>query len=439
MYNCDKCSKVFKNNQQFKQHLNRKIPCNRIIECDICKIHFKTLFLLKQHKNRKIKKCYPPDITYELNKLKEEIKELKNKPNITNITNNINNNITNNTINVFTPEGKLYHTYFLKSNPLQQLEFEKAVLSKLSLEDYTDELSNIYNFTNMVKEVCFNMALPANWIICKDDLFNDLKLKIDNSNIVSCMDNILYLIYTIANQVIKYNDLDNDLIDFYNTFIEKYDNGEYKENENVKQFIKLCNEELFKHFSKILNIISDRKNNVKQIEITINNLGDEDITFIKKNILYTELLNVIEKKYSKDFYSNKFKVNEYKYTGIMDLKMIDIFTYFLKLIYNNENYICNQTIKYKEDKFYIYKNNDWNEIKINELINQIFSKIHIILKIYKINLPENMHSENYIESLYKERYNDYCKIGDNKYYKKILKEYYINDKSFDDHELNIIS
>jgi len=49
-----------------------------------------------------------------------------------------------------------------------------------------------------------------------------------------------------------------------------------------------------------------------------------------------------------------------------------------------------------------------------------------------------MHSENYIEELYKDRYNDYCKIGDSKYYKKILKQYYINDKLFDDHSLNIV-
>jgi len=68
--------------------------------------------------------------------------------------------------------------------------------------------------------------------------------------------------------------------------------------------------------------------------------------------------------------------------------MIDMIIYFLKLIYNNENYKYNQTIKYKEDKFYIYKNNDWAEIKLNELINQIFSKIHILLKIHKIKLPE---------------------------------------------------
>jgi len=435
MYKCAKCNKEFKSNRNLQSHQNKKIPCDRIIKCKNCFKEFKTIYILTRHLNRK-NKCIKRDLEQENIELKRKLEVAESKQSI---TNNITNNINNNTqINIFTPEGKLYHTYFLKSNPLEQLEFNIDELSNLTLEDYTDELSNIYNFTNLIKEICFNMNIPENWIICKDDLFDKLKLKIDKDNVINCMDNILYLIYSIAKQVINYNELDKELIEFYKTFIEKYENEEYKDNKNVKKFIKLCNEELFKHFSKILNIISERKNNIKKLEIKINNFGDEDITFIKRNILYTELINVLDKKYSKDYYSRKFKVNEYKYTGIIDLKMIDMFIYFLKLLYKNENYLSNQTIKYENKDFYIYKNEEWVEIKVNELINQIFSKIHIILKVYKINLPENMHSENYIEELYKERYNDYCKIGDSKYYKKIIKEYYINDKSFDDHELNII-
>jgi hypothetical protein len=439
---CEKCNKDFKTKYILIKHLNKKIPCDNVIKCENCLKEFKTNQHLQRHINRK-NKCIKVDLERENLELKNEILELKldmSEKNKQSITNNITNNINNNTqVNIFTPEGKLYHTYFLKSNPLEQLEFNIDNLSNLTLEDYTDELSNIYNFTNLIKEICFNMKLPKNWIICKDDLFNELKLKIDNNNnIVNCVDNILHLIYSIAIQVINYEELDNELIEFYKTFIKKYEREEYKDNKNVEQFIKLCNEELFKHFSKILNIINDRKNNIKKIEIKINNFGEEDITFIKRTILTNELLNIIEKKYSSEFYSNKFKIDNYNYTGVIDLKMIDIFTYFLNLLYTNESYLSNNTIKYNEDKYYIYINNTWVKIEIKELINQIFSKIHIILKINKINLELNMHTEDYIEESYTEKYNKHYQIGDSKYYKKIIKQYYINNKSFDNHNLNII-
>lgn len=118
--------------------------------------------------------------------------------------------------------------------------------------------------------------------------------------------------------------------------------------------------------------------------------------------------------------------------------MVDIFIYFIKLIYNNSLYPSNNTIKYKDNKFYIYKNNNWVEIEIKELIIQIFSKIHIIIKIHKINY-ESDYLEDYIEEIYKQRISYGYNIGENKHYQNILKEYYINDKSFDDHKDNMIS
>jgi hypothetical protein len=248
---------------------------------------------------------------------------------------------------------------------------------------------------------------------------------------------MLYLIYNIAKQVINYNNLEIDLIDFYKTFINKYEQNEYKDNTKVRDFIKLCNEELFKHFSKILNIISDRKNNIKVIELKINNFGNEDISFIKKNILTNELINIIEKKYSVEFYTKKFKVNNYKYTSIIDIKKIDVFIYFLNLIYNNLNYPSNKTIKYQDDGFLINKNSNWEEIKINELIQQIFSKIHIIIKINKMNYESN-YLEDYDEETYKQKIIYGYKIGEDKNYQNILKEYYKNNKCFDNHNDNII-
>jgi len=433
---CEKCDREFKSNRNLYLHLNKKIPCDRIIKCNDCLKEFKTKQHLNNHINRK-NKCQKLDLEEENKELKRRLEIAESRqPKI--INNNNIQNITNNTINIFTPEGKLHHTYFLKSNPLEQLEMEKVeTLSNLSLEEYTDELSNIYNFTNMVKEVCFNMMIPENWIICNDDLFNQLQLKIDKDNIVNCIDNLLYLIYKIAKQVVNYKELDRKLILFYKIFIGKYENDEYKDNENVKKFIKLCNEELFKHFSKILKIINERKNNTKKIEeVKINEFGKEDIEFIKKNTLNIELNNIIDKKYLSDFYKNKFKINDFNYTGIIDLKMIDIFTYFLELIYNTQE--NNKTIKYDNNQFFIYSEDQWKEIEIKELIINIFSKIWLILKIYKINLTENDHMEDYIEDTYKEKITYGYQIGENKYYKKILIQYFINSKSFDNHIENIV-
>jgi len=439
-YGCDKCDKEFSNNQQYKNHINRKIPCNRIIECTICKEQFKTKQLLKRHKNRKIKKCYPPDITSELNSLKEEIKELKNKQNITNIT----NNITNNIINIFTPEGKLYHTHFLKSKPLEQLELKIDDLSKLTLEDYTDDLSNIYNFTNLIKKVCFNIDMSDNWIICKDELFESLLLKVDDTNIVDCKDNILKLIYTIATQIVECEGLDIELFLFYKSFISNYKKNEYKDNNKLKNFIKECNTELFKHQKELLEIIKDRQNKhknktIKTIEeLKVNNFGEEDIRFIKKSALDMELNSILEKKYPDRVYNNSSIVNEFRYYGIMDVKMIDMFIYFLRIIYNNDEQISNKTIQYKEYKFYVYRNDRWDVIKSKDLVNQIFTKIHLILKLNKIKLTEGVYTEDYVIESFKEKYTIHYTIGDVKKYSKILIEYYKDNNAFDDHDKNII-
>jgi len=435
MLNCIKCNKGFKTNQHLQRHLNRKNACDKEYNCINCLKVFKTNQQLTQHKNRK-NKCKKVDYKQEIIELKNKLEE---KTQQTIINNNI--HIDNLQINVYDTGGKIHYKYFLNAKPLESLDIAEDIISKLSIEsdtDYTDDLSNIYNFTNMIKAICFNMDIPDNWIICKDELFNKLKLKVDDNNVVNCVDNMLSLIYTVAKQVVKSENLDVELLLFYNSFIVKYETKGFAKNDNLKIFIKKCNDELFNHYSDIINIINARRNNKKQIEYDINNFGEEDIRFIKKSIIDMELNSILEKKYPDKIYNNSLKVNELRYYGIMDVKMIDMFVYFLKLIYNNNDQISNKTIDYVEDKFLIYNNKKWTEIKSKNLVNQIFSKIHQILKMNKIKLTEGVYTEDYVIESFKEKYTMHYTVGDVKKYGKILKEYYLDNHTFDDHEKNMI-
>ncbi len=73
-YICEKCNKDFNRKYNYIQHLNRKIPCNRIIKCDNCLVIFKTKQILNNHLKRKIP-CKKVNLEEEVKELKEQIKE----------------------------------------------------------------------------------------------------------------------------------------------------------------------------------------------------------------------------------------------------------------------------------------------------------------------------------------------------------------------------
>ena len=52
-FKCHKCGKSFKSNQILLGHLNKKIPCDRVLRCDKCGKIFKHKGNLKRHINRK--------------------------------------------------------------------------------------------------------------------------------------------------------------------------------------------------------------------------------------------------------------------------------------------------------------------------------------------------------------------------------------------------
>lgn len=104
MFQCIKCNKEFKTKQNLKNHLNKKIPCDRKLECNRCKKIFDTNQHLKQHLNRKTS-CQVIELQQENALLKKDneiltlkLENIELKYN-NQLINTINSNNNNNTIN----------------------------------------------------------------------------------------------------------------------------------------------------------------------------------------------------------------------------------------------------------------------------------------------------------------------------------------------------
>lgn len=75
MSSCDKCKKEFTTKYTLKAHLNKKIPCDRILLCDKCNKTFKTKYELTSHLKRKTP-CFNK---VEKNKTNLELEKLEVK------------------------------------------------------------------------------------------------------------------------------------------------------------------------------------------------------------------------------------------------------------------------------------------------------------------------------------------------------------------------
>ena len=115
---CNKCNKKFSSSHNLTQHMNRKIPCNIILNCVKCNKVFPTHQQLEQHTNRKTscvknivldkesikhnRELAILDKKLELEKqrleLEKEKTKRKNEPKT--IINNIHNTVISTTINV---------------------------------------------------------------------------------------------------------------------------------------------------------------------------------------------------------------------------------------------------------------------------------------------------------------------------------------------------
>ena len=204
--------------------------------------------------------------------------------------------------------------------------------------------------------------------------------------------------------------------------------------------------------SKITNNITNSNNTTNNF--ILNNFGNENLEFITKKFLTESLKNVINTTLPLQIENKtKLKVENLSYYG-SDIKDINIFRLFIKLIFKNEDYPENNTIKYDEecDDFYYYSNDEWvivDKDSQNILIERVFKKIQQLL-LDKQPLKDEKDlkklqlylGEDYDIKINKINDNDYGLLKHSKFYKKfynnVLKIEYKDKSKLDIHEKNLI-
>jgi len=190
-FKCEKCEKEFKLKQSYQRHLNKKIPCNRIIKCDNCNKIFKTLYILNNHLNRK-NKCIKVDLEKEIVELKHknEILELKLENAILKNNSVVNNTTNNNTfiLNNFGNENLEFITKKFLTNSLKNIMNNTLPLNitngtQLKAKDlnyYGADIKDIDIFRLFIKLIFKNNDYPENETIKYEDETDEFYYYSDN-------------------------------------------------------------------------------------------------------------------------------------------------------------------------------------------------------------------------------------------------------------------
>lgn len=182
MFMCNKCSKVFKTNQHYTTHMNRKTPCvKEIIRCDNCLQEFKTRQILNKHLARKFK-CEKVDLRKEIDDLKHQLEISRLKEKMTHITNNITNNIV---LNNFGDEAISKIKYSALNCGLEKIMNNKLLLTDANYKvgdfEYTNkDIKDIDIFRLFVKLIFNNKDLPQNKTLLFDDQDDKFYYYMDN-------------------------------------------------------------------------------------------------------------------------------------------------------------------------------------------------------------------------------------------------------------------
>jgi hypothetical protein len=221
--------------------------------------------------------------------------------------------------------------------------------------------------------------------------------------------------------------------------------------ENKILKLELDNEKLKN--SQIINN-NNITNNTTNNTFILNNFGSENLDFITKKFLTDSLKNIMNTTLPLAIENKtKLKVEQLDYYG-SDIKNISIFRLFIKLIFRNEDYPENKTIKYDDETeiFYYYSNDEWVEVEEeskNILIERIFEKIQQLLLDKKplkdekdLKKLELYLGEDYNIKINKINEKDYGLIKNSKFYKKFYKNIlsieYKDKNKLDNHTKNII-
>jgi hypothetical protein len=231
-----------------------------------------------------------------------------------------------------------------------------------------------------------------------------------------------------------------------------------EENKDLKHKIEILELEI-KYKDEIIElksnqVVNNNTTNNTTNNFILNNFGSENLEFITKKFLTDSLKNIINTILPLQIENKtQLKIDKLEYYG-SDIKKINIFRLFIKLIFKNEDYPENNTIKYDEenDEFYYYSNDEWvvvDKDSQNILIERIFQKIQQLLLDKKplkdekdLKKLELYLGEDYNIKINKINEQDYGLLKHSRFYKKfynnVLKIEYKDKTKLDNHENNII-
>lgn len=211
----------------------------------------------------------------------------------------------------------------------------------------------------------------------KQDLDRHLNRKIKCDNVIEC---------------------NNCKKEFKTKQLLKQHNNNKKSCKNISleskiEVLELKNEvlELKLEIANLKNTTNNTFNNTTNINSnntvnnTINIFGNEDLKHITKQILKEEILKIAEAEYDQ-YKGQLFEIKGQRY-NVNYIKDMELHLLLNKLIYFTKK--NNTTMKKENDKFYINKEEGWEDIELEDLHINTLSKHQEVLAQYKELILEN--------------------------------------------------
>lgn len=165
-------------------------------------------------------------------------------------------------------------------------------------------------------------------------------------------------------------------------------------NENLELKLEIANLK-----NSTTNINSHNTTNINSnntVNNTINIFGNEDLKHITKQILKEEILKIAEAEYDQ-YKGQLFEIKGQRY-NINYIKDMELHLLLNKLIYFTKK--NNATMKKENDKFYINKEEGWEDIELEDLHINTLSKHQEVLAQYKELILENKIYKRMIEKYF---------------------------------------